>query len=65
MTNNFVPPRRSTTVVAFSGLVSLLRWVILAVVLLLLAPYALAYVENLVHMRRPASFWSTTSGWCS
>ena len=46
MTNNFVPPRRSTTVMAFSGLVSLLRWVILAVVLLLLAPYALAYVEN-------------------
>jgi class 3 adenylate cyclase len=46
MAENFVPPRRRVTIVAFSGLVSLLRWAILAVVLLLLAPYALAYVEN-------------------
>lgn len=46
MSRTFVLPRQSAAIVVMSGLVSVLRWAILGLVLLLLAPYALAHVEN-------------------
>lgn len=39
-------PRRSIAIVFLSALVSLLRWLILVVIALLLAPYVLAHVEQ-------------------
>lgn len=46
MSGNLVLPRRSAPVWIVSALVSLLRWTILAAILLLLAPYVLAFFEN-------------------
>ena len=42
----FQPPARSTSVSLFSALVSAFRWAILIVILILLAPYALAQFDN-------------------
>src|SRR5262245_1889530 len=44
--SNFVLPPRPKWVVAFSGFISLLRWIILGLILLMLAPLGLAYVDN-------------------
>lgn len=46
MSGVFALPRRSIPIVFLSALVSLLRWLILAVIAVLLAPYALAHVEQ-------------------
>jgi len=42
----FQPPARSTSVSLFSALVSAFRWAILIVILILVAPYALAQFDN-------------------
>ena len=42
----FQPPARSASVSLFSALVSAFRWAILAVILILLAPYALDQFDN-------------------
>jgi class 3 adenylate cyclase len=44
--SNFVLPPRPKWVVAFSGIISLLRWIILGLILLMLAPLGLAYFDN-------------------
>jgi class 3 adenylate cyclase len=46
MSGVFALPRRSITIVLLSALVSLLRWLILVVIALLLAPHVLAHVEQ-------------------
>ena len=46
MTGNWQLPARPLAVVIFSGIVSLFRWVILAVILLILAPTLLSYFDN-------------------
>src|SRR5262245_3418166 len=42
----FQPPQRSAAVSLFSAVISAIRWVILALILVLLAPYALAQFDN-------------------
>ena len=46
MSGTFTLPRRSFPIIVMSGLVSLLRWLILIVIVLLLAPHALAYFDK-------------------
>lgn len=46
MSGTFTLPRRSFPIIVMSGLVSLLRWLILAAIVLLLAPHALAYFDK-------------------
>jgi class 3 adenylate cyclase len=44
--SNFVLPPRPKWLVALSAFISLLRWIILGLILLMLAPLGLAYVDN-------------------
>ncbi len=46
MSGTFTLPRRSFPIIVMSGLVSLLRWLILIAIVLLLAPHALAYFDK-------------------
>jgi class 3 adenylate cyclase len=46
MSRNFALPRRPMPIIIMSALVSLLRWLILAAIVLLLVPYGLGYFEN-------------------
>lgn len=43
---NFDTPARSIPVAIFSGIISLVRWCILFLILAILAPYILDYVDN-------------------
>ena len=46
MSGTFTLPRRSFPIIVMSGLVSLVRWLILIAIVLLLAPHALAYFDK-------------------
>ena len=45
-TAGFQPPARSAAVSLFSAVISAIRWAILVLILVLLAPYALAQFDN-------------------